>query len=107
MDGIRCVCSSGEASANYSYFPILVEQNYPLERDGLYQLLRDNNIFARRYFFPLISEFPMYRGLSSAHRDNLPVASDAARRVLCLPIYPSLSDDEVFAIVDVIAHGGR
>ena len=107
VDGIRCVCSSGEASANYSYFPILVEQNYPLERDGLYQLLRDNNIFARRYFFPLISEFPMYRGLSSAHRDNLPVASDAARRVLCLPIYPALSDDEVFAIVDVIAHGGR
>lgn len=107
VDGIRCLCGSGEATANYSYFPILVEKDYPLERDGLYHLLRENNIFARRYFHPLISEFPMYRGLQSAHRDNLPVASDAARRVLCLPIYPALSDDEVLAIVNVIADGGR
>ena len=107
VDGIRCLCGSGEATANYSYFPILVEPDFPLSRDGLYQLLRENNIFARRYFYPLISEFPMYRGLPSAHRDNLPVASEAARKVLCLPIYPALTNNEVFAIVDVIAHAGR
>jgi dTDP-4-amino-4,6-dideoxygalactose transaminase len=107
VNGIRCVCGRGEGAANYSYFPILVDKDYPLDRDALYNLLRENNIFARRYFYPLISEFPMYRGLSSAHRDNLPVASDAARRVLCLPIYPALSDDEVSAIVNVIADGLR
>ena len=50
--------------------------------------LREVGIFPRRYFYPLISEFPMYRGLPSAHRDNLPVASAAALQVLCLPIYP-------------------
>lgn len=107
VDGIRCLCDSGEASANYSYFPVLVEQDFPLDRDGLYKLLRENNIFARRYFYPLISEFSMYRGMPSARPENLPVASEAARKVLCLPIYPALSNDDVFAIADVIAHAGR
>jgi dTDP-4-amino-4,6-dideoxygalactose transaminase len=102
VNGIQCLSDSGETSANYSYFPILVEPEYPLERDQLYEVLRQNNIFARRYFYPLISEFSMYRGLPSAQRENLPVASSAARKVLCLPIYPALSNDQVFAIADVI-----
>ena len=48
-------------TANYSYFPILVEQEYPLSRDGLYKVLKENGVNARRYFYPLISDFPMYR----------------------------------------------
>ncbi|MCO8649445.1 DegT/DnrJ/EryC1/StrS family aminotransferase, partial [Burkholderia multivorans] len=46
---------------------------------------------------------PMYRGLPSANRDNLPVASEASRKVLCLPIYPALTDAMVHRIVDLIA----
>lgn len=84
---------------NYSYFPILVQDDYPISRDDLYQALKDRGINLRRYFYPLISEFPMYRGLSSAHRDNLPVSTKAARQVLCLPIYPNLER----AVVDQIA----
>ena len=49
-----------------------MEADYPLSRDALYQKLKNHNIHARRYFYPLISDFPMYRGLPSAHRDNLP-----------------------------------
>lgn len=56
----------------------------------------------RRYFYPLISDFPMYRGLVSANPANLPVAADAARKVLCLPIYPGLSTANVERIVDII-----
>lgn len=107
IDGIRCLCGSGEVAANYSYFPILIEPNFPLGRDELYQMLRENNIFVRRYFYPLISEFPMYRNLPSAQCEHLPIAGAAARKVLCLPIYPGLSNSEVFAIADVIAHAGR
>lgn len=88
--GVRCLDVSGERVANYSYFPILLGQDYPVSRDALYELLRANGIYARRYFYPLISSFPMYRGLASAHPGNLPCASDAATRVLCLPIYPKL-----------------
>lgn len=84
---------------NYSYFPILLGDDYPISRDDLYQALKDRGINPRRYFYPLISEFPMYRGLSSAHRDNLPVSTKAARQVLCLPIYPDLER----AVVDQIA----
>ncbi|RKP45600.1 DegT/DnrJ/EryC1/StrS family aminotransferase [Trinickia fusca] len=101
--GIRCLADAGEAVANYAYFPILVENEYSLERDALFEKLREHGIVARRYFYPLISDFPMYRGLPSANRENLPVATDAARRVLCLPIYPSLAHEQVERIVDIIA----
>jgi dTDP-4-amino-4,6-dideoxygalactose transaminase len=102
VKGIRCLPDAGEKIANYSYFPILVGANYPISRDELYQKLKDQGIFARRYFYPLITDFPMYRGMLSAHRDNLPVANDAAFKVLCLPIYPNLEQEELERIVNLI-----
>jgi dTDP-4-amino-4,6-dideoxygalactose transaminase/predicted O-linked N-acetylglucosamine transferase (SPINDLY family) len=88
--------------ANFGYFPILVGDDYPLGRDGLYQKLRDAGIHARRYFYPLISEFPMYHGIPSAAADNLPMAAAAARQVLCLPIYPALETHDIERIVNLI-----
>jgi dTDP-4-amino-4,6-dideoxygalactose transaminase len=102
VDGIKCLEGAGEKVANYSYFPILVEENYSLTRDELYHRLKDSKIFARRYFYPLISEFPMYQGLHSADPSNLPVATRAAEQVLCLPIYPSLDIEDQMMIIDVI-----
>lgn len=104
--GIRCPEDGGERVANHAYFPILVGPEYPLSRDALYQKLRDHHIHARRYFYPLISDFPMYRNLPSAHRDNLPVASAAAQQVLCLPIYPALQDAQVEEIAGLIGAWG-
>jgi dTDP-4-amino-4,6-dideoxygalactose transaminase len=100
--GIQCLGDNGETRANYSYFPILVRPEYPLSRDELNQRLKDNGINPRRYFYPLISEFPMYRGLTSAHGDNLPVATAASQQVLCLPIYPDLSTTDVEEISAII-----
>lgn len=102
VKGIRCIDTITGRSANYSYFPILVETEYPLSRDQLYQRLQGHNIFARRYFYPLISEFSMYRGMPSACRSNLPIASSMAERVLCLPIYPALDNDDIERIVAVM-----
>ncbi|SFG92313.1 DegT/DnrJ/EryC1/StrS family aminotransferase [Neptunomonas qingdaonensis] len=99
VKGIHIAEKSEEVSANYSYFPILIEAEYPLSRDELYQRLKDNNIFARRYFYPLITEFPMYRGLPSSQRSGLPVASEIAGKVLCLPIYPDISNNELSRII--------
>lgn len=98
VKGIRCLKDAGEKVANYSYFPLLIEADYPISRDDLYQSLKDNGIHPRRYFYPLISDFPMYCGLPSTHRENLPVATVAAQQVLCLPIYPDLD----LAVVDEI-----
>ncbi len=99
VKGIHCLEDAGEKVANYSYFPILVGNDYPISRDDLYQRLKDNGIHPRRYFYPLISDFPMYRGLPSAHRENLPAATVAAQQVLCLPIYPDLD----MTVIDEIA----
>ena len=85
VKGVHCLNDAGETIANHAYFPILVDADYPISRDDLYQQLKDNGIHPRRYFYPLISDFPMYRGLPSAHRQNLPAATVAAQQVLCLP----------------------
>jgi dTDP-4-amino-4,6-dideoxygalactose transaminase len=100
--GIRCLQPAGEKRPNNAYFPILIQPEYPLSRDALYQKFRDNNIHARRYFYPLISDFPMYRGLPSAAHNNLPVARKVAQQVLCLPIYPGLPHDQVDRVLDLL-----
>jgi dTDP-4-amino-4,6-dideoxygalactose transaminase len=102
--GISCLSIPGNIRWNHAYFPILVGKNYPLTRDELYQKLRDNKIFSRRYFYPLISDFPMYRGLPSAAPSNLPTARSISDRVLCLPLYPALGDEDVTRILEVITH---
>jgi dTDP-4-amino-4,6-dideoxygalactose transaminase len=96
--GIRCLGDAGEKVPNYAYFPILVEPDYPLSRDDLNLKLRSLGVHPRRYFYPLVSEFPMYRGLPSARRDNLPAATEASRKILCLPIYPALDLSQVETI---------
>ena len=87
---------------NYSYFPVLINASFPVSRDELYQKLKDENIFARRYFYPLISQFPMYSDLTSAQPNNLIAAKKAANEILCLPIYPDLTQSEQERICEVI-----
>lgn len=101
--GIRCLPPVAEVATNHAYFPILVEAAYPLSRDGLYDRLKAAGIHGRRYFFPLISDFPMYRHYPSARPENLPVASAVAGKVICLPIYPELDDATVAAACRLIA----
>jgi len=103
IPGIRCLERQSETVDNYAYFPIFVDDGYPLSRDALYERLRENGIYPRRYFYPLIAEFPMYRGLPSADLDRLPVATEVSRKVLCLPIYPALEPSVVQEICRLIA----
>lgn len=99
--GLSCV-EFGQGFANHAYFPLLVDADFALSRDQLYDYLRDQEIMARRYFYPLISDFPMYRGLPSAEPANLPVARSIANKVICLPIYPDLEDEDIEWICSVI-----
>jgi dTDP-4-amino-4,6-dideoxygalactose transaminase len=103
VKGVHCLSESGEKVANYAYFPILVGFDYPLSRNELYQKLRDNGVYARRYFYPIVSDFPMYRGFPSSAHSNLPVAKKIAEEVICLPIYPDLSDEQVNFISQLIS----
>ena len=102
VPGITVPAVNDPAQLNNSYFPVFVEADFPLQRDALYAYLQTQNIMTRRYFYPLISEFPMYRGLPSAGRHLLPVAHHVADRVLCLPIFPDLPLEQVDRICDIL-----
>lgn len=102
IDGLLMPTTPAGCTRNHSYFPIRVTRGFPMSRDALYDELRANNIAARRYFYPLISEFPTYRGLPSAGRSNLPVASEIAEQVLCLPIFPALAPEEQDRIIEIV-----
>lgn len=102
IPGISCLGVNEEFTPNHAYFPILVGQDFPIGRDALYDHLKDHGIHTRRYFYPLISEFPMYRGLASADELLLPYASLASKAVLCLPLYPNLEFSTVNQICDLI-----
>ena len=100
--GIRMIDGMAGTERNCSYFPILVTDAYPQSRDELYERLKAAGIYSRRYFYPLLASLPMYRDLPSAAPDRLPLAMRAAAQVLCLPIYPALSEadqDRVIAEV--------
>ncbi|PAA12674.1 MULTISPECIES: DegT/DnrJ/EryC1/StrS family aminotransferase [Pseudomonas] len=88
--------------SNNSYFPIIVTPEFPISRDGLYEQFKEANIFSRRYFFPLISDFPMYKNLESSADSNLPVAKRTAEQVLCLPIHAEMTGDDLLRVVAVI-----
>ena len=88
---------------NYSYFPIFIKaEEYGETRDSLYYRMKEQGILSRRYFYPLISNFPTYRGLSSANKENLPLGNKMADEVLCLPMHHSLSDNDVERIISSI-----
>jgi dTDP-4-amino-4,6-dideoxygalactose transaminase len=87
---------------NHAYFPVLVTPEFGMSRDELYAELRKHQIAARRYFYPLISEFPSYRGLASASAQNLPTATAISRQVLCLPIYPALEAVDQERIIEIV-----
>ncbi|MEO3986518.1 dTDP-4-amino-4,6-dideoxy-D-glucose aminotransferase VioA [Plesiomonas shigelloides] len=102
VKGISLYQHECNANSNFSYFPILVEADYPLSRDELYEKLKKNNILSRRYFYPLISNMPMYRGIPSAEITNLWQANQLSEKVLCLPIYDALSISEQLSVIELI-----
>lgn len=93
---------------SYTYFPVLIdESSYGMTRDEAYEMLKAHNIYGRRYFYPLISQFPTYRGLPSANPVNLPVATRIAGQVICLPLYPALGAPSVYRIADILKNRGK
>lgn len=102
ISGIVIPAENHSPHSNHSYYPILVTADYTLDRDGLYEALKKCEVFSRRYFYPLISDFPMYKNLASSDPKNLPIATKIASQVLCLPIYPGLGDSQLDEIVALV-----
>lgn len=105
VDGISFFDDMPGVKHNYSYFPIFVDaEKYGMTRDELYFKMKDRGVLGRRYFYPLISTFSTYRGLESAHPDNLPEATRMAESVICLPMYHSLTAEDVERVLETIAN---
>ncbi|WP_299774345.1 DegT/DnrJ/EryC1/StrS aminotransferase family protein [uncultured Tateyamaria sp.] len=99
IPGVTCVCPPNRAGLNYYSFPILVGQQYPMSRDILYQKLQDVGVHARKYFYPLLADLPMYSDVSPGGLDN---ARRASEQVLCLPLYPDLASTDQDRIIACI-----
>lgn len=87
---------------NYSYFPIFIHKSYGISRDDLYFKMKEQGVLGRRYFYPLISDFSTYRNLPSATKENLPVATKMAERVICLPMHHALTDEDIERVLNCI-----
>lgn len=103
IEGLTYLQEKPNVRYNYGYFPIFVDETkYGMSRDALYTKLKENNIFGRRYFYPLISTFDPYCGSLSSAVENLPVATKMADEVLCLPMHHALSENDVKRIIENI-----
>ena len=103
IPGIRFMDDVPGVQHNYAYFPIFVDEaQYGMSRDELYFKMKEHNVLGRRYFYPLISEFSTYRGLDSAEPRNLPNAHKMANSVICLPMYHSLSNEDIQRVLNCI-----
>ena len=103
VEGITFMDDMPGVKHNYSYFPIFIDaEKYGMTRDELYFKMKGQNVLGRRYFYPLISEFTTYRGLSSANPENLSNAHKMANSVICLPMHHELSEQDVERILAII-----
>lgn len=104
IKGVSILPIPSHTESNYAYFPIFIDKHkYGMDRDALYEKLKKNNIFGRRYFYPLISQFSMYKDLESSAPQKLQNACKIAEEVICLPIYPDLATSIIKKISEIIS----
>lgn len=103
IEGVRFWDDMPGIRHNYSYFPIFIKaEKFGMTRDELFARMKEQKIWSRRYFYPLISNFPTYRGLPSSNKENLPVGNKMADEVLCLPMHHALTDNDLERILNCI-----
>ena len=98
VQGIKCISRLNMEKDNYSYFPIVISEDYPLTRDQLFEKFKVQNVFARKYFYPIMTDLEIYQKYSV----ETPQAQLLSQQVLCLPMYPELTIEQIQLIVNVI-----
>ena len=100
VEGIKLFYQVVESNRNYAYFPVLIEEKYKMTRDELYDLLKQHEIYARKYFYPLTSDQACFK--NKYKKCELENARTLAKQVLVLPLYEKLDMDIVKQIVGII-----
>ena len=101
VPGLKLIKPQQGVKENYAYFPVVFD-GYKYTRDEVFSRLAEENIIARKYFYPLTNSFDCYKGRPGFDPEATPVAEHVAQRVLCLPLYAGLSMEECDRICDVI-----
>ncbi len=105
IPGVRYLSYPADVTPNYSYYPLFIDEEiYGESRDALYKRLKDNGLFARRYFYPLISQFTGYTAFLGAQANETPNAHKLSQSVLCLPFSHNLDLKTMDRIVSLIGH---
>ncbi len=98
VSGIKLSPIQEGVTHNHAYFPVVFE-GFKYNRDEIAQKLSENGIFARKYFYPITNEFSCYKGM---YKGKTPIAKNISEKVLTLPMYAGLKEDEINVICDVI-----
>lgn len=101
VKGIRFFQKNKEATNNYAYFPILIEEEYGCTRDELYCKLRENNIYARKYFYPITADQACFR--NKYKNDELDCARELAKKVLVIPFYEKINQRQQNKVIENIS----
>ena len=99
--GIKLSFPQTGVVSNYSYFPVVFD-GYKYSRNEIFNMLRQHDIIARKYFYPLTNSFACYKYYPTAGAEKTPVARYISERVLTLPLYADLALDDVDRICDII-----
>jgi dTDP-4-amino-4,6-dideoxygalactose transaminase len=99
---LELACETSVIRDNYAYYPVLVREDAKPTRDEVADVLLANGIRARKYFYPLVNSFEPYSQYSSP--EQTPVARSISDRILCLPIFPDMTDAEVHKTLDVLGN---
>jgi len=100
VKGIIYLDEKRDVEYNYQYFPILIDKNeFSFNRDQLLNYLREYNIFARKYFYPLCPDYAFFKKYNNPH---LPIATKISNQILCLPLYGELTQDEINKICEIL-----
>lgn len=103
VEGLETVDVPENVKNSQQYMVVRIDADkFGVARDEVYSYLREFNVYSRKYFYPLISNYPCYKQLPSAGEEALPVAAMVSQEVLCLPFYGDLKDDEVHRICELI-----
>ncbi len=100
-DGLRLNIVKEEIESNYAYFPIVIDEKiFGVDRNYIFEKLMENNIFSRKYFYPITNTFDCFHGKYNA--ELTPNALYISERVLTLPMYANLSINDVDRICEII-----
>lgn len=100
LEGIKLPQVQEDVTPNYAYFPVIFTEKSHKNRDEIYEILKENNIYSRKYFYPLTNALDCYK--EHFHMNETPVAMEIASRVLTLPLHANLKLEDVDLICDII-----